>query len=71
MYYINYKPTELSKWAEVTRVEIKAKRNLTIESFDYRHHAERALDDLRYFDPFGTYWISTRACKGWEQDDEN
>lgn len=70
MYYINYKPTELSKWAEVTREEIKAKRKLTIESHETHRQAQTALDDLRYFDPFGTYWISTRACKNWTKETE-
>ena len=65
MYYINYKPTEFSKWAEVTREEIKAKNNLTIESHETNRQAQTALEDLRYFDPFGTYWVSTRACKNW------
>ena len=70
MYYINYKPTELSKWAEVAREEIKAKRNLTIESHETNRQAERALDELHYHDPFGTYWISTRACKNWTENNK-
>lgn len=66
MYYINYKPRLTLENGGI----VKAKRSMTIESFDYRHHAERALDEILYYDPIGEYWISTRACKGWERDDE-
>ena len=67
MYYINYKPRLTLENGDI----VKAKRSMTIESFDYRHHAEIALDEILYHDTIGEYWISTRACKGWEQDDEN
>ena len=70
MYYINYKPTKLSKWAEGAREEIKAKRNLTIESHETNRQAKRALDELYYHDPLGNYWISTRACKNWKENNE-
>jgi|DEB0MinimDraft_10_1074344.scaffolds.fasta_scaffold08039_7 hypothetical protein len=70
MYYINYKPTKISQWFPlVTSKEYESNRGLTIESFDYRHHAERALDEILYYDPMGEYWISSKACKNWTEDD--
>tara|TARA_R100000951_G_scaffold86673_1_gene74359 strand:- start:303 stop:503 length:201 start_codon:yes stop_codon:yes gene_type:complete len=66
MYYINYKPTRISKWGTL----VSCKKNMTIESFDYRHHAERALEEVRYYDPNGEYWVSTKACKGWNNADK-
>ena len=66
MYYINYKPRLTLENGNM----VKAKRSITIESFDYRHHAERALDELLYYDRMGEYWISTRACKNWTENHE-
>ena len=67
MYYINYKPRLYLENGNI----VKSKRSLTVESFDYRHHAERALAELLYEDRFGDYWISTRACKNWTADDDD
>jgi hypothetical protein len=65
MYYINYKPRLTLERGDI----IKSKRSITVESFDYRHHAERALDEILYYDPIGEYWISTRACKNWTENE--
>ena len=65
MYYINYKPRLYLENGNI----VKSKRGLTIESFDYRHHAERALDEILYYDPMGEYWISSKACKNWTEDE--
>jgi len=52
MYYINYKYYE-------------KKINMTLESFETESEAKWALHEYRYYDPFGTYWISRRCCKVW------
>ena len=66
MYYINYKPRLTLENGDM----VKDKRSITVESFDYRHHAERALDEILFYDPMGEYWISTRACKNWHESTE-
>lgn len=65
MYYINFRPFGYKENGDMVR----AKRALTIESFDYRHHAERALDEILFYDPVGDYWISSKACKNWTEND--
>jgi hypothetical protein len=67
MYYINYRPILTLENGNMVR----AKRALTIESFDYRHHAERALDEIFFYDPGGDYWVSSKACKNWTKNDED
>tara|TARA_B100001093_G_C26373386_1_gene819714 strand:+ start:360 stop:563 length:204 start_codon:yes stop_codon:yes gene_type:complete len=66
MYYINYRPILTLENGNMVR----AKRALTIESFDYRHHAERALDEILFYDPAGDYWVSSKACKNWTANDD-
>ena len=50
MYYINHKHYE-------------EKTNMTLESFESESEAKLALQEYRYYDPFGKYWISRRCCK--------
>ena len=70
MYYINYKPSKLSRWAVLVRKEIKAKKNITVEAYETYEQAQEALELCIWGDPQCKYWISTRACKGWKQEDE-
>ena len=65
MYYLNYRPRLTLGNGDM----VKAKKSITVESFAYRHHAERALDEILYYDPIGEYWVSTRACKNWTENE--
>jgi hypothetical protein len=67
MYYINYRPILTLENGNMVR----AKRALTIESFDYQYHAERALDEILFYDPGGDYWVSSKACKNWTENDDD
>jgi hypothetical protein len=53
MIYINYKGGEGRE---------------TVDEFDSRKEANEALAEYVFSDPQGEYWISPKACKGWETD---
>lgn len=40
--------------------------NETVDEFDKGKEARQAIADYRQSDPTGTYWISSRPCKGWK-----
>jgi hypothetical protein len=53
MIYINYKGGEGRE---------------TVDEFETRKEAKEALAEYVFSDPQGEYWISPKACKGWETD---
>jgi len=41
----------------------------TVDEFDTRKEAREMVAEYRMSDPFAEYYISTRACKDWNQED--
>lgn len=41
----------------------------TVDEFTTRREAVEMCDEYRLSDPAGVYYISSRACRGWEQAD--
>ena len=39
----------------------------TIDQFDSYKEALRCLKEYRLSDPYGTYYLSSRACKAWRE----
>lgn len=37
----------------------------TVDQFDTRHEALKMLDEYRMSDPYACYYLSSRACKDW------
>ena len=39
----------------------------TVDEFEERSEARKMLNEYRLSDPYGEYYLSTRACKEWRE----
>ena len=54
-YYINYRYQRMPRE--------------TVDEFETRKEAREMLKEYRIADPLGEYWLSSRTCKNWKEED--
>ena len=51
----------------IQRKDNQFKRLETVDQFETRLEARRMLSEYQLSDPYGEYYLSTRACKEWRE----
>lgn len=52
-------------------IQRKQGRDLeTVDEFEKYREAKKMLEEYRISDPFAYYYISSRACKHWNEKDD-